>query len=261
MKQRLLVIIILLAPLLLLAAPRYDIRGDSPLLDANLSRYLQQWRTETSRPIQEGDYTNIRLCADCGEEKRIALTFDDSPDENNTFAVLEILERYNVKASFFMIASTMNDINASAVQRAHAEGHLILNHSFTHPRFTSCTPEQLIGEARAAGERIHALIGKTPALLRPPYGSLNRNVVDTLNAQGYTTVLWSLDSLDWALSDPDAITGNVISNVRPGDVILMHSSRSNGATVSALPGIIVKLAEMGYRFETLDRLLRVEPYR
>lgn len=261
MTKRFFLALLLLFPLFLLADSRFDIRGESPQLDANLSSFLRSWRETTTEPIRTGVYDNIRLCTDCGDEKRIALTFDDSPDENNTFAVLEILERYNVKASFFMIAQTMNDINATAVRKAYDSGHLILNHSFTHPRFTTCPPERLADEIRMAEKRIHELIGKTPRLVRPPYGSLNRSVVDTLNALGYTTVLWSLDSLDWALKDPDAIAENVTSNVRPGDVILLHSSRSNGATVAALPALIARLTDMGYRFETLDRLLGVEAYR
>lgn len=261
MTKRLLFFFTLFCQILLYADPGYEIRGDSPLLDANLSRFLHQWREDTVAPIRDGNYTNIRLCANCTDSKSIALTFDDSPDENNTFAVLDILKHHGVKASFFMIGSPMNDINATAVKRAHDEGHLILNHSFTHPRFTACTAEELVGEIRSAAERIHRVIGKTPRLLRPPYGSLNRSVSDILNAEGYTTVLWSLDSLDWALKEPKAIVDNVTAHVKPGDVILMHSSRSNGATVGALGEIIEKLDSMGYRFETLDRLLGIEAYR
>ncbi|MEW5832099.1 MAG: polysaccharide deacetylase family protein [Campylobacterota bacterium] len=261
MTTRLTVFLTLLLQLFLFAAPRYEIRGESAMLDANMSRFLQHWRTSTTAPIREGNYTNVRLCADCGDTKTVALTFDDSPDENTTFAILDVLKRYDVKASFFMIAAPMNDLNATAVKRAHDEGHLVLNHSFTHPRLTVLPPERLIGEIRTASEKIASITGRFPRLVRPPYGSISRSVVDTLNAEGYTTVLWSLDSLDWVIKDPLEIERNVIANVRPGDIVLMHSSRSNTATAKALGPIIERLRAMGYRFETLDRHLGVESYR
>lgn len=261
MTTRLIFLLTLVLQLLLSAAPRYEIRGDSTMLDANMSLFLRQWRDSTTAPIREGNYTNVRLCADCGDTKTVALTFDDSPDENTTFAVLDVLKRYGVKASFFMIGAPMNDLNATAVKRAHDEGHLVLNHSFTHPRLSTLPPDRLIDEIRSAETKIASITGRFPRLVRPPYGSINRSVVDTLNAEGYTTVLWSLDSLDWAIKDPLEIERNVIANIRPGDIVLMHSSRSNAATAKALGPIIERLRSMGYRFETLDRHLGVEGYR
>ncbi|OHD87925.1 MAG: hypothetical protein A3J39_09800 [Sulfuricurvum sp. RIFCSPHIGHO2_12_FULL_44_8] len=105
------------------------------------------------------------------------------------------------------------------------------------------------------------ITGKHPLLFRPPYGSINQEVMDTINDQGYTTILWSLDSLDWALQDKDAITENVITHVQNGDIILMHSSRANHASVEALPGIIEQLQSKGYTFLRLDDMLGIKAYR
>lgn len=242
-------------------APHYEIRGDSSYLDANLSYFLHQWRETTTAPIREGNYTNIFLNANTDKRKTVALTFDDSPDENNTALVLDILKLYNIKASFFMIASAMNDHNATVTKRAYDEGHLVLNHSFTHPHFTKIDPVKIADEVTLASKRIETITGSYPILFRPPYGDINQTVMDTLNAYGFTTILWSLDSLDWAIKDKDAIAENILAHVRSGDIILMHSSQSNHASVEALPIIIDRLHSEGYRFVPLDEMLGVKAYR
>jgi len=238
----------------------YDIHGSSPALDANMTQFLNQWRTDTITPIQEGNYTNVIVNGDT-TQKTVSLTFDDSPDENNTDKVLDILKHYDVKASFFMIGDPMNDENATAVTRASNEGHLVLNHSFNHPRLTRLTSEEVIHELNATSERIQHLTGKYPLLMRPPYGSINQTTLDAINMYGFTTVLWSLDSLDWALKDKNAIIENVITNVRNGDIILMHSGRANNSSVEALPEIIEKLTQMGYSFLPLETMVNIKAYK
>ena len=261
MKPLFFFLIVLLNTALFATVPIiYDIHGSSPALDANMTQFLNQWRTDTITPVQEGNYTNVLVNGDT-TKKTLSLTVDDSPDENSTNSVLDILKHYDVKASFFMIGEPMNDVNATAVTRASNEGHLVLNHSFTHPRLTRLTSEEVIGELNATSERIQTLTGKYPFLMRPPYGSINQTTLDTINAYGFTTVLWSLDSLDWALKDKNAIIENVVTNVRNGDIILMHSGRANNSSVEALPEIIEKLTQMGYRVLTLETMLGIKAYK
>ncbi|MFY9142733.1 polysaccharide deacetylase family protein [Sulfuricurvum sp.] len=262
MKKILLTFIILVQTALWANSdPLYEIRGDSALLDANLTRFLHQWREETTCPIAEGNYTNIYLHGDTTQGKKIALTFDDSPDENNTGKVLDILKHYDVKASFFMIAAPMLDVNATITKRVADEGHLVLNHSFNHPHFTHISDEEIAQEIQSSSERIATITGHYPLLFRPPYGSVNQRVVDTLNAQGCKSILWSLDSLDWAMKDKNAIIENIMTHVQPGDIILMHSSRANNATVEALGEIIEKLRNQGYQFQRVDEMLGIKAYR
>lgn len=238
----------------------YDIRGASPKLDANLTRFLDAWRTDTITPIQNGTYSNVIVNGN-PDRKTIALTFDDSPDENVTNEVLDVLQEHNVKATFFMIGSPMADLNATAVQRASGEGHLVLNHSFTHPRLTKLSDEEVFQELNASSSRIEELTGRYPLLIRPPYGSIDASVVQTINSRGFTAVLWSLDSLDWAIKEKDPIIENVLTHIRPGDIVLMHSGRSNHPTAEALPEIIQKLQQEGYSFVTLSELLGIAAYR
>jgi peptidoglycan/xylan/chitin deacetylase (PgdA/CDA1 family) len=235
----------------------YDIHGHSPLLDANMSRFLDKWRIDTVTPVQAGHYKNVIVNGNTAS-KNISLTFDDSPDENNTYKLLDILKTHNVKGAFFMIGGTMADSNITVVQRANDEGHLVLNHTFNHPRLTDLDENNITFQLGHAATRIETITGHYPLLYRPPYGSINAHVVDTTNAQGMTTVLWSLDSLDWTLKDPDAVVTNVTTNIRNGDIILMHR---NPTSVASLPRVIEKLREMGYTFLRLDELLGIKAYR
>ncbi|MDD2266277.1 polysaccharide deacetylase family protein [Sulfuricurvum sp.] len=235
----------------------YDIRGYSPQLDANMTQFLDKWRINTVTPVQAGHYKNVIVNANTSR-KNVTLTFDDAPDENNTYKLLDILKSHHVKAAFFMIGGTMVDSNITVVKRANDEGHLVLNHTFNHPRLTDLDENNITYQLGLAAARIETITGHYPILYRPPYGSINARVLNTVNDQGMTTVLWSLDSLDWTLKDPNAVVENVADNVRNGDIILMHR---NPTSVAALPGVIEKLMEMGYTFLRLDELLGIKPYR
>lgn len=235
----------------------YDIRGNSWLLDANMTLFLGNWRTATITPIQHGNYKNVIVNGD-PDVKSVALTFDDAPDENNTYKLLDILKDHEVKAAFFMIGGTMKDDNITVVKLTYDQGHLVLNHSFNHPRMTNLNTDDMNLQLTRASERIESITGQYPILFRPPYGSINADVVDTINTHDMTTVLWSLDSLDWTLQDPEAVIQNVTNNVRNGDIILMHRNR---VSVGALPKIIENLKEKGYAFVKLDDMLGVKAYR
>ena len=235
----------------------YDIRGNSWLLDANMTLFLGNWRTATVTPIQHGTYKNVIVNGDT-EVKSVALTFDDAPDENNTYKLLDILRDHDVKAAFFMIGGTMNDDNITVVKLTYDQGHLVLNHSFNHPRLTNLDADGIDTQLTRAALKIESITGQYPILFRPPYGSINAMVVDRINSQGMTTVLWSLDSLDWTLKDPEAVIQNVTTNIRNGDIILMHR---NAVSVAALPKIIETLKAKGYTFVKLDDMLAVNAYR
>lgn len=256
--MRILILTFALLQSLLFADTRtiYDIRGNSWLLDANMTLFLGNWRTATVTPIQHGNYKNVIVNGD-PEVKSVALTFDDAPDENNTYKLLDILKDHDVKAAFFMIGGTMKDDNVTVVKLTYDQGHLVLNHSFNHPRLTNLDVSGIDSQLTSAAQRIESITGQYPMLIRPPYGSINTAVVDRINEQGMTTILWSLDSLDWTLKDPEAVVQNVTANVRNGDIILMHR---NQISVAALPRVIENLKEKGYTFVKLDDMLGIKAY-
>ena len=235
----------------------YNIQGSSKLLDANMTQFLDKWRTDTITPVQNGTYKNVYVNGN-STKKIVALTFDDAPDENNTRNILDILKKHDVKASFFMIGATMNDENTTVVKRSFNEGHRVLNHSFNHPRFTNLDENSTLSQLDRTSTQIETLTGSYPLLFRPPYGSINQNVVDTVNASGSSIILWSLDSLDWTLKDPFAVANNVVSNVRNGDIILMHR---NPTSVASLEMLIETLRAIGYTFATVDEMLGLKAYK
>ncbi|MDD2781133.1 polysaccharide deacetylase family protein [Sulfuricurvum sp.] len=222
-----------------------------------MTQFLNTWRTDTLTPIQSGIYTNVIVNGN-PNHKRVALTFDDAPDDNNTDKLLDILDYHGVKAAFFMIARTMVEGNISVVQRTNDEGHLVLNHTLSHPRLSDLNESSIVYQLDHAAEQIESITGHYPLLYRPPYGSINSLVVESTNNHGLTTILWSLDSLDWTLKDSDAVVENVISNVRNGDIILMHR---NATSVASLSEMIEELKNKGYLFERLDEMLGIRAYR
>lgn len=192
------------------------------------------------------------------EEKRIALTFDDGPDGEFTPAILDILEEKNIKATFFLLGENVVQ-HQEVTLRIHQEGHLIGNHSWSHPDFRDLEGEEIIDrEIEPTAEAISRITGENPAFIRPPYGTIEDKVIKKLGKQGYKIVNWSVDTFDWDvnLNSPDDIVQRVLKYAHPGDIILLHSGggdREN--TVEALPYIINSLQGKGFRFVTVKELL------
>lgn len=226
-------------------------------MDVNQTLFLGQWGTNTVKPLPVGTYKNVITHGD-GTLKNITLTFDDAPDELNTHKLLDILKENDVKASFFMIGENMRGSNIALVKRAYDEGHLVLSHSFSHPRMTDLNATGMSAQLDRTSQRIEEITGKYPLLFRPPYGAINPLVVDVTNEHNMTTILWSMDSLDWAIDDPKPIVQIVGSKIQSGDIIMMHC---NSSSVGALTQIIKNLKEQGYTFVSLEDLLKIKAYR
>lgn len=257
--SKLFFILLLLSHLSLFARPNScdTIRGNSWFMDVNQTLFLGQWGTNTVNPIAYGTYKNVITHGE-GTRKNITLTFDDAPDEVNTPKLLDILKENGVKASFFMIGENMRGSNIALVKRAYDEGHLVLSHSFSHPRMTDLNVTDMSAQLERTSRRIEEITGKYPLLFRPPYGAINPLVVDVINEHNMTTILWSMDSLDWGIDDPKPIVQIVSSKIQSGDIIMMHC---NSSSVGALPLIIKNLKEQGYTFMSLDEMLKLKAYR
>ncbi|WP_456275201.1 polysaccharide deacetylase family protein [Bacillus sp. AK128] len=195
---------------------------------------------------------------------KVALTFDDGPDPRFTPEVLEVLKEYNVKATFFLMGSRAKAY-PELVQRIIDEGHIIGNHTYWHPNLVKegeiATLEREVSQTEDA---LAEQIGYRTKLFRAPYGFLYNELVEELKQLNYTVVGWSVDSLDWQEAPPEQISYNVISNVHPGAIILMHDGaewdgdRTN--TIKSLRQIIPALKKQGLDFETVPNLLNI-PYR
>lgn len=189
--------------------------------------------------------TNVRI---------VALTFDDGPAAN-TDTLLQILQRYNVRATFFLTGQEIN-ANPAMAGRILMAGHALGNHSFSHRAMVFKSQTFIKAEIERTDSAIRALGYTGTIYFRPPYGKKLFGLPYYLSKTDRVTVTWNVepDSKD---ADPVAILANVKEHVVPGSIILLHGMYSaRMATVAALPGIIEWLQQQGYTFVTVDELLR-----
>lgn len=190
-------------------------------------------------------------------EKVVALTFDDGPMPVYTEQILDILKQENVKATFFVIGR-MFQANPKIGQRVAQEGHLLANHTWTHP-YHRHSPTAAASEIDRTADIITQYTSQVPRFYRPPGGVLNNGMDSYAQSKGYTTTLWGSDTGDWRRPAPATIVSRVMNTVHPGSIVLMHDGggkRDN--TVAALPVMIAQLKAQGYRFVTLSELLQLQ---
>lgn len=236
----------------------YDILGKSNKLTANQWKAMEQWRSNVvklSKENKEEVYIN-----GYSAEKMVALTFDDGPDNNITPKIVETLTQYNVNGNFFFIGEQVSKY-PSVIEKAYKEGNLVLSHSYNHVELNKLSADKIKNEIAKGEEEIFNVIGKKPSLIRPPYGAIEKNVIEAAKSKGDKIILWSIDTLDWSQREKGNIKKNIIDNLRPGEIILMHSNEDKIATLEALPDIIMAIKEKGYEIVTLDKLLKVEAYK
>ncbi|MFH1150345.1 MAG: polysaccharide deacetylase family protein [Actinomycetota bacterium] len=187
-------------------------------------------------------------------ERAIALTFDAGGDGGPASAILDALRSAGVHSTFFVTGQFAHD-NPDAVRRMAAEGHEFGNHSYSHPRFTSLTVEEVRSQISRTEDEVAALTGlSTRPYFRFPYGAGSDELVAEVNRLGYIGVLWTFDTLDW---EPDAtadgIRQRVAAKACPGAIVLMHLGSAQEA--SALPAVISDLRAAGYQVVTLSEVL------
>ena len=181
------------------------------------------------------------------ENKLIALTFDDGPNYN-TNKVLDVLEKYNITATFFVLGSKIKG-NEYILKRIVNSGHQIGNHTFNHLLLTRYDEETVLEEIKSTSDLIFEVTGTYPSLFRPSYGSVNSKIKKVSECP---IIIWDIDTLDWKYHNSDRIAKRVINKARDGDIVLMHDVYS--ATANSLNVIIPKLQEKGYTFVTVSEL-------
>lgn len=193
----------------------------------------------------------------------IALTFDDGPSRT-TPAILDVLDTYGVRATFFVIGSWVEQL-PEIVRDTAARGHELGNHTWTHVD-ADRTRElaTLRDEVARTNDVIEGVTGRRPVLMRPPYGSDPGRFARVAAECGLeATVLWSVQSFDWQDPDPESIVEQVLAEVEPGTIVLFHDGQSEtndaqprAATLAALPTVLDGLRSNGYAFATVSELLR-----
>lgn len=180
--------------------------------------------------------------------KQIALTFDDGPAEH-TEAVLDILKKEQVPATFFIIGKNIKG-KESTLLRMQAEGHIIGNHSFNHGfNFDWQSASKMGEEIEHTNTAIEALTGKEVTLFRPPYGVTNPNLGKALRYTGLKSIGWNLRTMDTVAKDNQQLLNKILTKVKAGDIILLHDRCA--ITAEILPELIATLKKRGFGFATL----------
>jgi peptidoglycan/xylan/chitin deacetylase (PgdA/CDA1 family) len=195
--------------------------------------------------------------ADGTDDPVIALTFDDGPNPPWTGRALDVLARYGVPATFFCVGLHAAG-HPDEVRRIVEEGHGLGNHTWSHPFLPDLTPRELRLQLDRTDEVLEQAAGTPPLrLFRPPYGSRTPEVLAWLGRDGGpTTVLWDVDTEDWAMPGAQAIAAAVQRQAGPGSIVLMHDGGGDRRqTVEALPAVIEGLLERGVELVRVEELL------
>ncbi len=181
----------------------------------------------------------------------VALTFDDGPDPVDTPRLLDLLREKNVKASFFVVGQRA-DRHPEIVRRAWEEGHLIGNHTWSHPPlFCFLSPRRLRSEIERGSECIGRICGVRTRYFRSPVGLRHPLLRFVLQEMGLEYISWRIRSCDTMIRNPSFLARRILNKVASRDILLMHDRLPNGAQVmlEALPGVIDELKERGFEFQ------------
>lgn len=210
-----------------------------------------------SADIGSGVYLKA-LCRAESADKVVALTFDDGPDADSTPRVLDLLKRYDVRATFFVVGEQARQ-NPELIHRMVAEGHTVAGHSYYHlPQSTLWSSQRYTEELFRCNDVVARLTGLRMRLYRPPFGVTNPPIARAVKNLGLIPVGWSVRSLDTMTKDPDRVVDRVMRGLRGGDVILLHDRLENSEEL--LEKLLTALRTQHYTTATVDELFKIEAY-
>ncbi|SET59895.1 polysaccharide deacetylase family sporulation protein PdaB [Natronincola peptidivorans] len=192
------------------------------------------------------------------EEKKIAISFDAAWGDEFTDDILDTLDKYDVKTTFFLVGFWV-DKYPDMVKKIHSRGHEIGNHSSTHPHMSKLSREQIINELQTTEKKIEAIIGERPTVFRPPFGDYNNLLITTADEIGYYTIQWDVDSLDWKEMGVNPVVDRVSRNVKNGSIVLFHNNAKYVAEY--LPLVLERLQQQGYQIVPISELIMKDDYR
>ena len=186
------------------------------------------------------------------EDKVIAISFDAAWGNEDTQLLLDILDRYQIHSTFFVVGDWV-DRYPESVQAIANAGSEVMNHSLHHDHYAALSHDEIARDLAACNEKIEAVTGHKPTLVRCPYGEYDDHVIEAVKATGMTAIQWDVDSLDWTGLSAAEIQERVLRQVQPGSIVLFHNAAEH--TPEALPGILDALLADGYRIVPISELL------
>ena len=212
-----------------------------------LSHFVQN---PTTKKLFDIPPSALSSTTDCVRHRCIALTFDDGPGLY-TQTLLEHLDRYHAKATFFVVGRNVAPYSI-ALQQAVQRKHQIGNHTWNHPLLPKRDEAVIRQEIESTNSAVAAATGVTPTMVRPPYGGMNDKVRAQLQQLTMPAIMWSIDTRDWADHNAAIVCSRAVANAAPGAIILMHDIHKT--SVDAVPCILDALQKQGYRFVTVKNL-------
>lgn len=186
--------------------------------------------------------------------KVVALTFDDGPSYKTTPEILDILKEKKVRATFFVVGENAEQLSSILAQEVK-DGHEIGIHTYDHKSLPKLSKDKIKEEIEKSEKAIAAVVTQ-PTLFRPPGGAYNKTVLKVARDMGYIVILWSVDPHDWRRPPVEKIVDEVVNNVKPGSIILLHDLKYPSPTSKAIGIIIDRLKEQGYELVTVSELLQ-----
>lgn len=183
----------------------------------------------------------------------VALTFDDGPSSAHTPRVLDILRRHGAKGTFFVLGSNAKRCS-SIVARAASEGHEVGVHTWSHINMARSSMSKIDSEVSRTSDVIRSITGKTPVVMRPPYGSTTAGIVKHMyDRYGMRSIMWDVDTQDWRKPGVSTVVSRAVNNAKPGSIILVHDIHAS--TLAAVEGIVTGLQARGFKLVTVSQLM------
>ena len=186
------------------------------------------------------------------EDKVVAISFDAAWGNEDTQTLIDILNKYKVHATFFVVGDWVEKYPES-VRALSEAGNEVMNHSSDHAHFSQLSSEQIVEDIGACNEKIRQITGVTPTLFRCPYGEYDDHVIQAVRSMGMEPIQWDVDSLDWKGISAAEITQRILQKVKPGSIVLFHNAAEH--TPEALPDILEALIANGYSVVPVSQIL------
>jgi peptidoglycan/xylan/chitin deacetylase (PgdA/CDA1 family)/gas vesicle protein len=224
-------------------------QGKAPAQDNNQVAPTQEASSQATS-IKPAAQEIFRGPADA---RQVALTFDAGADSDATPMILKALKDANVQATFFLTGKWV-EANPGLTKKIAQDGHVIGNHTLSHPDLTKLTDDRVIEQLSATDDLIKQAVGySSKPLFRFPYGARDARVLRTIAQQGYRSIYWTTDSLDWKPEmTPEKVKGRVLGGLGNGAIILMHCG--SGKTADCLPQLLAEIKNRGYDMVTIPEM-------